>query len=104
MVIKCRVPQNMDFMNLRVSFRVFVTENNGYFNAVTSHESAWLRSEQSGVWLRSRTALGTIRDTEVLWKHYLQEQIKWAILSRSGVALEHDGRVLDPLHLFIDPG
>jgi len=26
----------MDFMNLRVSFTVFVTETNVYFNAVTS--------------------------------------------------------------------
>jgi len=49
MIINRWVPQNMDFMNLRVSFRVFVTEPNGYFNAVTSQESAWLRSEQSGV-------------------------------------------------------
>ena len=77
----------MDFMNLRVPFRVFVTEPNGYLNAVTSQESVWLRSEQSGVWVRTRTALATIRDTEALSKHYLQEPIKWTILSRSGVAL-----------------
>ena len=74
-------------MNLRVLFRVFVTEPNGYFNAVTSQEYAWLRNEQSGVWLRTRTALAKMRDTEVLSKHYLQEPIKWTILSRSGVAL-----------------
>jgi hypothetical protein len=87
MIINRRVPQNMDFMKLRVAFRVFVTEPNGYFNAVTSQESAWLRSEQSDVWLRTRTALATIHDTEVLSKRYLQERIKWTILSRSGVAL-----------------